>query len=55
VIERGLGFELYLHATYLRKIPGFMEIRKDIEVNSLNPHEILEALPPEQLQEVHRF
>jgi hypothetical protein len=55
VIERGLGFELYLHATYLRRIPGFLEIRKDIEVNSLNPNEILEALPPEQLHEVHRF
>jgi hypothetical protein len=55
VIERGLGFELYLHASYLRRIPGFMELRKDIEVNSLNPHEILEALPPDQLQEVHRF
>ena len=55
VIEHGLGFELYLHASYLRRIPGLLELRKDIDVNSLNPSEILEALPPEQLHEVHRF
>jgi hypothetical protein len=53
-IEHGLGFELYTFACYIRGIPGYIEERKQFDVNHLHPNEILEALPPEQLQEIHR-
>jgi hypothetical protein len=55
VIEHGLGFELYTHASYLRTIPGLIEAYRHADINRLHPNEILEALPPEQLHEVHRF
>ena len=55
VIEHGLGFELYTLASYLQKIPSLFETYRHADVNRLNPNEILEALPPDQLQEVHRF
>jgi hypothetical protein len=51
-IEHGLGFELYTFACYIRAIPGYVEERKQIDVNHLHPNEILECLPPEQLQEL---
>ena len=53
-IEHGLGFELYTFACYIRGIPGYVDERKQIDINHLHPNEILEALPPEQLQEIHR-
>jgi hypothetical protein len=52
-LEHGLGFELYTHAVYIRTIDGYMERRKDLEVCYLHPHEILEALPPDQLHAVN--
>ncbi len=55
VIEHGLGFELYTYATYVRNIKGLIDENRDLDVNHLHPNEILEALPPDQLQEVHRF
>ena len=55
VIEHGLGFELYTHASYLRTIPGLIDTYRHADINRLHPNEILEALPPDQLQEVHRF
>jgi hypothetical protein len=51
-IEHGLGFELYTHACFIRAIPGYVEQRKEIDINYLHPNEILEALPPDQLQEI---
>jgi hypothetical protein len=48
-IEHGLGFELYTHAKFIRAIKGYLEERKEIDVNYLHPNEILETLPPEQL------
>jgi len=53
-IEHGLGFELYTFACYVRGVPGYIEKRNGVDVNHLHPHEILEALPPDQLQEIHR-
>jgi hypothetical protein len=53
-IEHGLGFELYTFACFVRAIPGYIEHRKELDINFLHPNEILEAMPPEQLQEVHR-
>lgn len=50
-IEHGLGFELYTHARYIRAIPGYTELRKDIDINYLHPNEILESLKPEELHE----
>jgi hypothetical protein len=44
-IEHGLGDELYIHAVYIRKIPGYVEKRKTIETDYLKPDEILDALP----------
>jgi hypothetical protein len=52
-IEHGLGFELYTHARFIRSIPGYLQERKDIEINYLHPHEILESLAPEDLHESH--
>jgi hypothetical protein len=51
-IEHGLGFELYTHARYIRAIPGYVEHRKDLDINYLHPHEILESLPAEQHNEI---
>jgi hypothetical protein len=36
-------------------VKGYLEAYPDIEVNRMHPPEILEALPPEQLQELPRF
>ena len=55
VIEHGLGFELYIHASYLSSVPGLLDVYRHADVNRLNPNEILEALPPDQLHDVHRF
>lgn len=44
-IEHGLGHDLYVHAVYIRKIPGYIEKRKNIDTDYLKPHEILGALP----------
>jgi hypothetical protein len=52
-IEHGLGFELYTHARYIRTIPGYVQVRKEIEINYLHPHEILESIPPEELHQSH--
>jgi hypothetical protein len=43
-IEHGLGRELYVHAVYIRCIPGYTEQRKDIEKYYLKPREILKFL-----------
>jgi hypothetical protein len=51
-IEHGLGFELYTHARYIRAIPGYLEHRKDLDINYLHPHEILESLPAEKHNEI---
>jgi hypothetical protein len=53
-IEHGLGFELYTFACFVRGIPGYLGERNEVDVNHLHPNEILEALPPDQLQEIHR-
>jgi hypothetical protein len=53
-IEHGLGFELYTYARFIRAIPGYIQQHKEIDINQLHPNEILEALPPEQLQEFHK-
>lgn len=55
VIEHGLGFELYTYAVYLRSIKEYLDLRPDMDRNHLNPSEILEALPPDQLQSTPRF
>ncbi len=52
-IEHGLGFELYTFACFVRGIPGYIGERNEVDVNHLHPNEILEALPPDQLQELH--
>jgi hypothetical protein len=44
-IEHGLGFELFVHAVYIRKIPGYTLERKNIETDYLKPQEILDTLP----------
>jgi hypothetical protein len=44
-IEHGLGFELYVHAVYIRKVPGYVQQRKEIETDYLKPQEILDTLP----------
>lgn len=43
-IEHGLGRELYVHATYIRSIPGYVEQRKSINKYYLKPKEILARL-----------
>ena len=43
-IEHGLGRELYVHAVYIRCIPGYTEQRKDINKYYLKPQEILRML-----------
>lgn len=55
VIEHGLGFELYTLASYTCSVPRLIEKYRHVDVNRLNPNEILEALPPDQLHDVHRF
>jgi hypothetical protein len=42
-IEHGLGFELYVHAVYIRRIPGYIELRKEIDTDYLKPQEILDT------------
>jgi len=44
-IEHGLGFELYVHAAYIRKIPGYVQHFKEIDTHYLKPQEILDTLP----------
>lgn len=44
-IEHGLGFELYVHAVYIRRIPGYVQQRKNLDVDYLKPQEILDILP----------
>jgi hypothetical protein len=51
-IEHGLGFELYTHARYIRSIPGYIEERKEININYLHPEEILDSMPSEQYPEI---
>jgi hypothetical protein len=43
-IEHGLGRELYVHAVYIRCIPGYTEERKDINKYYLKPQEIFRML-----------
>ncbi len=45
VIEHGLGFELYVHAVYIRKVPGYVQMHKEIDTDYLKPQEILDTLP----------
>jgi len=40
-IEHGLGKELFVHATHIRNIPGYLEKRKSLDKNYLTPKEIL--------------
>jgi hypothetical protein len=44
-IEHGLGFELYVHAVFIRRVPGYVQSRKEIETDYLKPQEILDTLP----------
>jgi hypothetical protein len=44
-IKHGLGFELYVHAVYIRRVPGYVQQRKEIETDYLKPQEILDTLP----------
>lgn len=44
-IEHGLGFELYVHAVFIRRIPGYVDKRKEIDTDYLKPQEILDTLP----------
>ncbi|HEX8517858.1 MAG TPA: M48 family metalloprotease [Bacteroidia bacterium] len=44
-IIHGFGKELLEHAIYIRCIPGYVEERKEININYLHPSEILEYLP----------
>jgi hypothetical protein len=43
-IQHGLGFDLYVHATFIRKIPGYVQHRKEIETDFLKPQQILDTL-----------
>jgi hypothetical protein len=43
-IQNGLGKELYALATYIRKIPGYVQKRKEINKYYLKPFEILKFL-----------
>jgi hypothetical protein len=43
-INRGFGEGLYAHAVYIRSIPGYLEMRPDINKYYLKPNEILELL-----------
>ncbi len=45
VIEHGLGFELYVNAVYIRKVPGYVQAHKEIDTDYLKPQEILDTLP----------
>lgn len=44
VIEHGLGFELYVHAVYIRKIPGYTSHNLDLDKYYLHPQEIMDTL-----------
>lgn len=44
-IEHGLGFELYVYADYIRKVPGYIQHNKEIDTYYLKPQEILDTLP----------
>jgi hypothetical protein len=44
-IKHGLGFELYVHSMFIRKIPGYVQLRKEIDTDYLKPQEILDTLP----------
>lgn len=43
-IAHGLGNELYAHAVYIRRIPGYLEERKSLSRNYLKPLEIKQSL-----------
>ncbi|HLG02860.1 MAG TPA: M48 family metalloprotease [Bacteroidia bacterium] len=43
-INHGLGKQLREHALFIRKIPGYVEKRKEINRNYLKPYEIAELL-----------
>jgi hypothetical protein len=43
-IKHGLGMELYVHAIYIRAIPGYLEERKEINEYYLKPDEIWQRI-----------
>lgn len=44
VISHGLGFELYVHAVYIRKIAGYCHLHEELDKFHLHPQEIMDAL-----------
>jgi len=47
VIEHGLGFELYVHAVYIRKIAGYSSQHNQLDKFYLHPQEIMDTLKVE--------